>query len=194
MFIFFMFNAFLFSVCVDNKSAVEKVDFQRESERVINAIQGKDPSSHRLSRACKVLNYAPEDDDDDKVTKTWVTKETKSPSIELVEFAKDDWHKSNKYSRGVILSILFVGYDAIISKEMTSVKQKKWTELKEICRGRENLLHNMETVDAIPWSVVKDIINPMFEKYHRDLVKNDLRKFHAMYKDAIIAWRNFATI
>jgi hypothetical protein len=170
----------------------EIVDFQTASvasasTKILRDITKRGNRQH-VPRSCKVDTYQMEEEDEE-----WECEPDKKKvfrHVELVNFTKDDWQRSKKYDRSIILSILLVGHDAIVAKDIDSVGKSKWEELKRNCCEREQKLYNFDKIDKLPWSVVKDIINPMHEKYNK---QKDLSKFHAMYKDAVLAWRNAGT-
>ena len=141
------------------------------------------PNRHRLARNCQNIDGYKESEEESASVKPAV-------HVEMVKYSKMDWISNNTYDRSVLLSILLIGYEAIIDTKKSSIKNDDWLELLTICREREPRLHNIKVVADIPWCKLKDILNPMFKRYKRDHGKNDLKRFNIMYRDAVIAWRN----
>ena len=134
------------------------------SSQLLEDLSVSRANRNHLSREFRVETKCQEENSDEEDDNT----KRSNTFVDIKTFSKEDWHSSKLYSREIILSIIFIGYDAITSISLSTITVSNWNELKTICAGRKQKIDVMDTLDCMPWNIVKDIINPMRTKYQRD--------------------------
>ena len=148
----------------------------------------KNTARSHLSRAVKTGGHCGGEEDEDEDEEE--TVKTVKINVELEKFdKKEDWITHNTLPRHMILSILPIAYDLIV-KCQESVTKSQWYDQLSIFRTHENQLPDFQLIAEMKWAKMRFIVSPMLTRYIQDSKKNDLRKFHSMYKDAMIVWRN----